>query len=75
MSVGREVATGLYNPHTMTGDIVVDGIQTSTYTAAIAPTLAHLALWSVSTAACMTHPTQARAHAVRARLRRAQRCV
>jgi len=40
-------ADGLYNPHTMHGDIVVDGIQTSTYTSDIEPTLAHAALWPV----------------------------
>ena len=40
-------ANGLYNPHTMNGDIVVDGILTSTYTSAINPTLAHAALWPV----------------------------
>jgi len=38
---------GLYNPHTMHGDIVVDGIITSCYTTAIHPTLAHAALWPV----------------------------
>lgn len=34
-------APGLYNPHTLHGDIVVDGIHTSTYTDAVHPTLAH----------------------------------
>jgi hypothetical protein len=38
---------GLYNPHTLQGDVVVNGIQTSTYTASVAPTLAHLVLWPV----------------------------
>lgn len=38
---------GLYNPHTMDGDIVVNGILTSTYTRAVAPALAHAALWPV----------------------------
>lgn len=37
-------ATGLYNPHTMQGDIIVNGIRTSTYTDAITPTLAHAML-------------------------------
>lgn len=46
-AVTRTWANGLYNPHTMDGDIVVDGILTSTYTAAIQPTLAHYALWPV----------------------------
>jgi len=40
-------ANGLYNPHTMQGDVIVDGIRTSTYTDAINPTLAHAALWPV----------------------------
>ena len=40
-------AQGLYNPHTMHGDIVVNGVQTSTYTTGIAPALAHAALWPV----------------------------
>ena len=46
-SVSSVWADGLYNPHTMHGDIVVDGIQTSTYTSDIDPTLAHAALWPV----------------------------
>ena len=41
------VFVGLYNPHTMDGDIVVDGTVTSTYTAAVAPSLAHAVLWPV----------------------------
>ena len=47
VGVSQERSTGLYNPHTMDGDIVVDGIITSTYTEAIAPTLAHSLLWPV----------------------------
>jgi len=47
VSVSNVWADGLYNPHTMHGDLVVDGIQTSTYTADIDPTLAHAALWPV----------------------------
>lgn len=35
---------GLYNPHTLNGDIVVDGVLTSTYTGAVNPTLAHALL-------------------------------
>lgn len=35
---------GLYNPHTLNGDIVVDGILTSTYTSAVHPKLAHALL-------------------------------
>jgi hypothetical protein len=40
-------AQGLYNPHTLHGDIVVNGVTTSTYTQGIAPALAHAALWPV----------------------------
>jgi len=40
-------ADGLYNPHTMTGDIVVDGVLTSTYTESVAPSVAHGLLWPV----------------------------
>ena len=46
-AVTVEWADGLYNPHTMTGDIVVDGVLTSTYTDAVAPSLAHALLWPV----------------------------
>lgn len=44
-AVGTAYAPGLYNPHTMTGDIVVDGFLTSTYTDAVHPTLAHAVLY------------------------------
>ena len=47
VAVATETATGLYNPHTLNGDIIVNGIKTSTYTAAVAPALAHAALWPV----------------------------
>lgn len=46
-TVTRELADGLFNPHTLHGDVVVDGIITSTYTQGIAPGLAHAALWPV----------------------------
>lgn len=36
--------TGLYNPQTIHGDIVVDGVTSSTYSTAVAPTLAHYLL-------------------------------
>jgi hypothetical protein len=42
--VSSEWAPGLYNPHTLSGDIVVDGVLTSTYTDAVDPTLAHALL-------------------------------
>eukprot|EP00042_Codosiga_hollandica_P021702 m.77018 g.77018 ORF g.77018 m.77018 type:complete len:247 (+) comp50476_c0_seq1:93-833(+) len=47
LAVSSQQSTGLFNPHTLHGDIVVDGILTSTYTASIAPTLAHSMLWPV----------------------------
>jgi hypothetical protein len=43
--VMREKATGLFNPHTLDGDLFVNGIKTSTYTTAVAPSLAHALLW------------------------------
>ena len=47
VKVSSERATGLYNPHTLHGDIIVNGIKASSYTAAVAPTLAHGMLWPV----------------------------
>ena len=47
VKVGTVRATGLYNPHTLHGDIVVDGVRTSIYTSSIAPALAHAALFPV----------------------------
>jgi hypothetical protein len=44
LSVGRVKKDGIYNPHTLQGDIVVDGVLTSTYTSAFSPTLAHVVL-------------------------------
>lgn len=43
-AVGSSWAAGLYNPHTLHGDIVVDGVRTSTYTNAVHPKLAHALL-------------------------------
>lgn len=40
-------ATGLFNPHTMDGDIIVDNVKTSTYTTAVPPALAHALLFPV----------------------------
>jgi hypothetical protein len=37
-------APGLYNPHTLHGDIIVNGVKTSTYTNAVHPKLAHALL-------------------------------
>ena len=44
LSVGRVQKDGIFNPHTLQGDIVVDGVLTSTYTSAFSPTLAHVVL-------------------------------
>jgi len=37
-------APGLYNAHTLHGDIIVNGVKASTYTTAVHPTLAHALL-------------------------------
>lgn len=37
-------SSGLYNPHTLHGDVIVDGVKTSTYTSAVHPRLAHALL-------------------------------
>jgi hypothetical protein len=47
LAISLEAADGLYNPHTMHGDIVVDGVRTSTYTDSLNPTFAHALLWPV----------------------------
>ncbi|OSX75398.1 hypothetical protein BU14_0238s0021 [Porphyra umbilicalis] len=44
VAVGVAVAGGLYNPQTVDGSILVDGIVASTYTTAVAPHLAAAAL-------------------------------
>eukprot|EP00172_Hildenbrandia_rubra_P004465 Plantae.Rhodophyta-Hildenbrandia_rubra.ctg9078.p1 GENE.Plantae.Rhodophyta-Hildenbrandia_rubra.ctg9078~~Plantae.Rhodophyta-Hildenbrandia_rubra.ctg9078.p1 ORF type:complete len:950 (+),score=133.85 Plantae.Rhodophyta-Hildenbrandia_rubra.ctg9078:1042-3891(+) len=43
-SVGTERAQGLYNPHTVHGDIIVNGFRTSCYTTAVDSRLAHMLL-------------------------------
>lgn len=40
-SVSSVTDTGLFNPQTLQGDIVVNGVRASTYTTAVEPTLAH----------------------------------
>eukprot|EP00179_Madagascaria_erythrocladioides_P004759 CAMPEP_0198317132 /NCGR_PEP_ID=MMETSP1450-20131203/6725_1 /TAXON_ID=753684 ORGANISM="Madagascaria erythrocladiodes, Strain CCMP3234" /NCGR_SAMPLE_ID=MMETSP1450 /ASSEMBLY_ACC=CAM_ASM_001115 /LENGTH=411 /DNA_ID=CAMNT_0044020315 /DNA_START=150 /DNA_END=1385 /DNA_ORIENTATION=+ len=42
--IEKVVADGMYHPHTMQGDVVVNGFRTSGYTTAVAPQLAHVAL-------------------------------
>lgn len=44
MSVSTAVAAGLVNPHTLSGHLIVDGFQVSSYTAALHPSLAAAAL-------------------------------
>lgn len=44
VDIQTAVLQGLHNPHTMQGDIIVDGIRTSTYTDALSPILAHAVL-------------------------------
>ncbi len=41
VAVSQERGNGLFNPHTLQGDIVVNGIKASSYTAVVAPTPAH----------------------------------
>lgn len=41
VSVTRSFARGIYNPQTVHGDIVVNGIQASTYTVSLSPSYAH----------------------------------
>ncbi|GAB0496588.1 hypothetical protein MMPV_007901 [Pyropia vietnamensis] len=43
-SVSTAVAAGLVNPHTLSGHLIVDGFQVSSYTAALHPSLAAAAL-------------------------------
>lgn len=40
VAISEVVERGLYNPHTLTGDLVVDGVVASSYTRAIEPRLA-----------------------------------
>lgn len=42
--VGKTVASGLYNPQTVQGNVVVDGVLSSTYTTAVEPAFAHAVL-------------------------------
>jgi hypothetical protein len=43
-SITSGVNTGLYNPQTLEGSIIVDGVRASTYTASVDPAFAHAAL-------------------------------
>jgi len=44
VEVSNFVDEGIYNPHTLHGDIVVNGVQTSSYTTAVEANVAHSAL-------------------------------
>lgn len=44
VNIRRKPNTGLFNPHTLDGDIVVENIRTTVYTDAIRPELAHALL-------------------------------
>eukprot|EP00179_Madagascaria_erythrocladioides_P002610 CAMPEP_0198312758 /NCGR_PEP_ID=MMETSP1450-20131203/4015_1 /TAXON_ID=753684 ORGANISM="Madagascaria erythrocladiodes, Strain CCMP3234" /NCGR_SAMPLE_ID=MMETSP1450 /ASSEMBLY_ACC=CAM_ASM_001115 /LENGTH=264 /DNA_ID=CAMNT_0044015717 /DNA_START=62 /DNA_END=856 /DNA_ORIENTATION=- len=41
VAVDEVVERGLYNPHTMAGDIVVDGVRASCYTGTVPPLVGH----------------------------------
>jgi Spondin_N/Hint module len=43
-SVSRVRARGLYNPHSLSGDLVVSGVRVSCYTTAVPPRFAHALL-------------------------------
>jgi hypothetical protein len=45
VSITNERHNGLYNPHTLDGKIVVNGVLASCYTGSIEPTVAHALLW------------------------------
>jgi hypothetical protein len=47
--VSKEIVTemGLYNPHTLNGNIMVNGVLVSTYTTAVNPYVAHMLLFPV----------------------------
>jgi len=45
---------GLFNPHTTSGELIVDGVRVSCYTAAVPPMLAHLLLLSLRLVARLT---------------------
>jgi hypothetical protein len=47
-SVRIESAKGLFNPQTEHGDIVVNGVKTSTFTDAVSPKLASAVMWGLS---------------------------
>lgn len=51
-------ATGLYNPHTIAGELIVEGFRVSCYTKAVHPSLAHAMLAPIRILWDMTGGTQ-----------------
>lgn len=47
VQIGETVARGLYNPHTLAGGMVVDGVRVSCYTTAVRPAAAAGALFPI----------------------------
>lgn len=45
IGINHTQAEGLYSPFTMHGDIVVDGVQASCYSADVSPAIAHALSW------------------------------
>jgi len=45
VEISAEWQQGLYAPHTLHGDVVVDGVLASTYTGTVHPTLAHAVMY------------------------------
>lgn len=50
--VGVAVSGGLFNPQTVDGSIVVNGVLASTYTTAVKPAVAHALLWPMRRMFC-----------------------
>lgn len=50
VATGRVGATGKMNPHTLSGELLVDGVRVSTYTDALHPAMAHALLAPVRAA-------------------------
>jgi len=61
-AVGRSVGVGLYNPQTLHGDVVVDGVRASTYTTAVAPGVAAALLAPLRAAYTLTGYSSAALH-------------
>lgn len=53
VTISRSRASGLYSPYTMYGDVVVDGVRASCYSAHVDPLLAHALSWPLRVAHTM----------------------